>query len=267
MNSARSRVAVLGATGFIGTHVTRALRQEHDVIEVPRGQEATVATLAPVCVHLAESNAHTDPSIMQDNVRRAMALRESRLERVIYASSAAVYGDRSAEPHAESDEPRPADLYARGKLAVEVTFAGDPRFTTVRLANVYGPGMSDRNVLSDIVRQLPGNAAEPIRLRDLLPVRDYVHVLDVARAFCLLVRSSLSGVINVGTGIGTSVAELSARAIRIAGQTRSSVDQGTTRPHASHLVVAIARAEQELGWKPEIDLERGLTLLIRGEMS
>ena len=48
MKSARSRVAVLGATGFIGAHVTRALRQEYDVIEVQRGQEATVATLAPV---------------------------------------------------------------------------------------------------------------------------------------------------------------------------------------------------------------------------
>jgi nucleoside-diphosphate-sugar epimerase len=274
----RRRLVVLGAAGFIGSHVLRECRDRgHDAIGVSRegnfGGAAAVDRASldldldvprfgeAVCVHLAEPNLQVDSDVSAQNLLRAKHVLAAPFSRIVYCSSAAVYGDQVSEPRREGESVTGTTEYARSKIAVEGLMAADPRCVTVRPANVYGRGMSRRNVLSDILSQLhlPG----PIRLRDLAPVRDYVAVKDVADAMLEVAFSDVSGTINIGSGRGTSVLELATIVCEVGGQPGRAIT-GTSRTSiASHLVLSIERLLEELGWSPSVGLTDGIAQLMQ----
>ena len=101
------------------------------------------------------------------------------------------------------------------------------------------------------------------RLRSLAPIRDYVHVGDVARALVDLVAAPLLGIVNIATGIGTSVKALAGMMCAAVGQPERSLVE--LEPVSSYLVLAIDRARAELGWTPSIELERGVSDLMTGK--
>lgn len=278
--AAKADVVVLGAAGFLGHHVLRELRRrEHRVIAVarvpprldPMEQVRWVeldldhADLSPLeadtVIHVAEPNAVTSQAGRQSNVDRARRLLAAPFRRIVYVSSAVVYGDQIRLPRRETESVSPAGPYAEAKLAVEELMSADPRCAIVRVANAYGPGMSPQNVVSDILANLGTTGA--LRLRDLTPVRDFVHVHDVARGVSDVAESSLVGIFNVGTGCGTSIERLARLACVESGTPDRELLSTDARATPSTLVLDIERMRRELGWSPSVTIETGIAELIR----
>jgi UDP-glucose 4-epimerase len=278
-----SAVAVLGAGGFIGRHVVAELvRRGRAVVAITDAQPP--ATHAPharwlqldldesqldphgatTCIHLAEPSALADAAAPERNVARARRVLAAPFERIVYVSSAVVYGDRETTPRREAAALAPEGTYACAKVAVERIVAADPRCAVARVANVYGHGMSPDNVLSDILHQV--KSPDRIALRDLAPVRDYIHVTDVARALVELAGGSRGGVFNVGTGRGTSVAELAKIACTAAGIAERAVVATSPRDRTSVLVLDAERMRREVGWAPSVTVEQGVAELVREQI-
>lgn len=279
------RVVVTGASGFVGRSVCLNLTQSGvSVVGVGRRADPKLdrveylrvsdyATLRSTiqgkgyrCIHLAGENvisrvSQAPDAELQQSLHVARGILDCDFESVIYVSSGAVYGDRFPAPRTESD---PADLtmaYARLKYETEQIFLARGH-GVARLANVYGAGMSEYNVLSHILKQLACDG--DLRVRDGAPVRDYVHVHDVAAALVLMARKAARGLFNVGTGVGTSVSQLADLVLASAGQgTRRFVSQEPSKGQPSTLVLDPSRLRVTLGWTARVSLADGLERLVK----
>jgi UDP-glucose 4-epimerase len=193
--------------------------------------------------------------------------------RLVFASTADVYAT-SDRAHREDDALGTTNVYGASKRFCEELFAiarrQDParRIVAARLFNVYGTGETNPHVLPDILGQLrEGNT---LRLGNLEPRRDYVHARDVADALIRLAAyDGPQAVFNVGTGIGTSVAELVDVLAELLGRTlRVEQDPARVRPvERMHLVADVARARRELGWSAATHLPEGLHDLLARELA
>jgi UDP-glucose 4-epimerase len=134
---------------------------------------------------------------------------EEGVARLVFASSAAVYGTSSAKPHAEGEPLPPAGTYARLKSGSELNLsaaADSGAFAELALAlrifNIYGPGFSNSLVTRLVERTHP---APTVYVSDAF-VRDYIYSGDVARAIVGAIDGPPLGahVLNLGTGVGTS---------------------------------------------------------------
>jgi len=259
-----STVVVTGAAGFIGRALCGKLERDGvRVLRVLRGQALPDAPGA-ACVHLAGSNAPAKAAADEEGSHREARELAARVlaagyGRVVLASSAIVYGDRSQTPRREDSPTEPASAYARLKLSLEALFSRAPH-AVARLSNVYGPGQSPQNALSDILRQLPGDGT--VRLKGPADaVRDYLFVDDAADGLARLALSAETGVFNLSTGRGTSVAGLVELLAASRGLPRPLITApASTGP--SILVLDPARAAARLGWTARTPLEEGLKALL-----
>lgn len=269
-------VVVTGASGFLGQAVVRALapsagvravavsrrpladaRQVRDYGESPAGD---------VLIHLAEDadrqkvEAVGPPYESQAlDVLGRLLLKGYR--RVLYASSAALYGDASAAPHRPDDAVSAGDIYARVKLQSERLVAGAPGGAAIRLTNVYGPGMSAANVMSRVLTQIPGSG--PLEVRDLAPVRDFLWIEDAAAGFAAMALApGACGIFNLGTGVGTSVGQVAGLALEAAGERHRELRQTAPPAPASTLIVDASRTTDACGWTPRVSIRDGVERLV-----
>ena len=183
---------------------------------------------------------------------------------VIFSSTGgAIYGNEAPIPTSEDRIPSPVAPYGASKWAGEAYVTtwseatGTPH-AICRLGNVYGPRQSPHGEAGVVAifsnhlwrRERPtlfgfGNAT-----------RDYVHVLDVARAMIAAVGTG--GVFNIATGIETKVARIFETLQKTAG-TQLEPELAPLRPgELERSCMDPSRAAQALGWRPEIDLEPGV---------
>ena len=269
------RIVVTGASGFLGSMVARRLAgRAVEVVRVarrplPGAIQVTDYAHTPdgdVLVHLAEekdrSRAHEEGDAGVEAARRVLhALLGKPWQRVIYASSAVLYGDREYAPHKTGDRVYAADAYSRMKLAGEKAVLGSQAGVVARLANLYGPGMAGNNVVSTILRQI--DADGPLVVRDETPVRDFVWAEDAADAIARMAMEGASGLFNVGSGEGVSIRQLATLALKLAGQGNRAVLASQPGGRSSCIVLDISATIGALGWSPRIDLEHGLGQLLR----
>lgn len=203
---------------------------------------------ADVLIHLAEEPDRAIANRVDavscehsDLVRRLSA----RAGMMIYASSGAVYGDAGCAPFTTDHPVHGYDLYSRSKIANE-RIVLDAGGSVLRLANIYGAGMSRNNVISDIARQIPGEGA--LRVRDDKPVRDFLAVTDAARAFALAARASINGILNIGTGKGQSIGEVARLALEVAGQACREIAATSPSGRPSVNVLETSETLRCLGW-------------------
>lgn len=229
-----------------------------------REYEETPAPTGAVCIHLAGSNDAQNVADRIANERDATLHLAHRLAtagfvRVVYASSAQVYGDGIQDARREDEPLSPGSPYAMVKRAAEEVFLAYGH-VVARIANTYGSGMSTANVLSDLLRQIPGEGE--VLVRDAAPVRDYIHVQDVARGLACLALCKSQGIFNLGTGVGTSVGELAAMLLRQVGQEGRPVVQLAHGRRPSWMILDPHRMKATFGWAPTIQLEQGLKDLL-----
>ncbi len=202
--------------------------------------------------------------------RSAEALAAARWEPMCPACGS----DLVAQPTHESDPTQPASIYAATKLAQEdlVRIAGDALgigYAILRLQNVYGEGQSLQNpytgILSIFSTKLRHGSHLPL-FEDGEETRDFVHVLDVAEALAraLTVAEAPNTIINVGSGIGTSVRDVAGLLADVMGRVRDLRITGEYRlGDIRHNVADIAALAERLDYVPRVDLTTGLDRFAR----
>lgn len=270
-------VVVTGGSGFVGAALLAHARASglpaiglarhpagDDLVRVD-AYEAYIPPPGAMLVHLAEeaglaaAGARGDRHVAETTERCAGLLRHA-WGHVVYASSAAVYGDGAAHARHPAEAVRPATPYAAAKLACEAMVLARGG-TALRLTNLYGPGMAPGTVLSDMLGQLAADG--PLQLRDGRPVRDFLWIGDAVRGFAAAVARRVPGVFNLGSGQGVAIADLAACLLALAGQAGRPVTAGMAacgRP--SCLVVDVGETAARLGWRPETPLAAGLAALL-----
>jgi nucleoside-diphosphate-sugar epimerase len=274
-------VVIAGAAGFIGgALLDHLLGQGIDAIGLTRRPEAARGRLrhvaaydqaavptGAVLVHLAEERRLAEVErlgqVAVDGARDFCArLLDRPWAHVVYASSAVVYGDGSAAPRRPAEPVAPAGAYARAKLACEdlVRAAGG---TVLRLANVFGRGMDRHSVLGDILAQV--GQTGPLRLRTLHPVRDFIHVRDVAAGLACAVKCRPGRTLNIGSGRGITIGALARLVLDCAGEQARAIEATSDSPTPSALVLDITETTAALDWRPCLALEAGVDQLLRGQ--
>jgi len=298
-----STVLVTGGAGFIGGHLMRALRAKDvevrvfdnlyraDPVVVQEIRSTKGVTLvegdvryraavqramvgADYVVHLASiaiNKSVVDPEesvevnmVGSDNVYAAAA--EAGVRRLVFASTASVYGDPDTLPMSEDGPLKPQTPYCISKLASEhlLQFYGRTRgldWNILRFFNVYGPGQRTDAyyttvILTFIERLLAGES--PTIDGSGEQSMDFVHVRDIARAIVLALESEQSKTIcNIGTGEQTSIADLARLLIDAVG-----VDvEPKFRPRdvlVTRRAADTRRAAEVLGFRPEVGVKEGL---------
>jgi UDP-glucose 4-epimerase len=194
----------------------------------------------------------------------------ARAKKLIFSSSAAIYGDNPAIPTIESMPPEPKSPYAANKYEGErhcCSFTDEGRLPTVSLRyfNVFGPYQDPRSEYTAAVPAFIEKAIrdEPITIfGDGRQTRDFIYVKDVvaANAFFAL-KSQATGVFNVACGRRLTITDL-AVTIRNLTKSSSTIDYSAERPgDVKHSVAGVGKI-QTAGFRPVCDLAGGLRATI-----
>jgi UDP-glucose 4-epimerase len=191
--------------------------------------------------------------------------RQHGVRKVIFASSGATYGIPTQVPMDEQTPQRPESPYGITKMAAEhyLRYYHDAcglQYTAFRYGNVYGPRQDpngEAGVIAIFAHRL--RSGEPVRIDwDGEQAKDYVFVGDVALASVLALDHGDGQVYCLGTGVATSVNELHRRLTQLIGRA-TPVTHAPKRPGDVHLAYFdCARAQDELGWTPQVPLADGL---------
>ncbi len=195
------------------------------------------------------------------------AARRGGATRFVFASSGgAVYGEQDVFPAPESHSRRPASPYGVSKLCGEeylshYALVHGMSTLALRYANVYGPGQDphgEAGVVAIFLDKLLSNQPAIIN-GDGLQTRDYVYVGDVARANLLSLEApGVTGALNIGTGMETTVVDLARQLAHHAGAKASFSHGPAKQGEQRRSSVDPAAARKALGWGPEIPLDEGL---------
>lgn len=188
------------------------------------------------------------------------------IKKFIFASTGgAVYGEQDYFPACENHPCKPLSPYAVAKYSIEKYLLFYERnfsliSTVLRYSNVYGPGQSphgEAGVVAIYCGRLV-NKKPPIIFGNGGQTRDFISVKDVARANQVALKSECKGIYNVGTGVETSVKELSDILIKLSGENLSP-EFGAPRDYEQRRSSIDSRKfSRAFGWKPQLTLEEGL---------
>jgi len=200
------------------------------------------------------------------------AMRDVGVKRVVLASSGAVYGDRQEQPLSEDTPPDPRSPYAVSKLAAEFyvrTIGSLWGIETVvlRVFNAYGP---DQPLPAAHPPVIPNFLRRTVRGGTLVihgkgeQTRDFVFITDVVEALVSAATAPNIGrsVINIGSGIETSIRDLAQQVLETVGTSAEWLYKEDQDPGSSRMCADIKRARVKLGYRPQVTLRDGLARTI-----
>lgn len=255
--------------------------QRGDVNDVPRlwsllqGVDCVYHLAARVSVpeslYYATEYNHTN---VGGTVSLMEAMRVADVRRVVFASSGSIYGNQYEQPVHEDDVPEPDSPYAVSKYAAEQYVRCIGRIhnietVSLRIFNAYGAGqplpVSHPPVVPRFMQQVLTGGSVVIHGNGSQS-RDFVHISDVVAA--LVAASTVSNVdqqiINIGSGEETTIAELASAIGEVTHRPVHTIYPNTeNRGGVARLVAEISRAQSLLGYRPQVDLEQGLTHMLR----
>lgn len=199
------------------------------------------------------------------------ACAEAGVEIVVYAASSAIYGQVSADrlPVTEHTPIAPTSPYGLSKATALLYLDWyrqhrDLSYTAIALGNVYGPRQSGqgRGVIARMAGEVVSGGA-PLITGDGHQTRDFVHVTDVATAVVLACRSVNVGMVNVASGVETSIIEIFNRVCSATGKEVTPRFAPSVSGEAHRIILDINRARAVLGWHPIVPLTEGIRMTVR----
>jgi UDP-glucose 4-epimerase len=199
-------------------------------------------------------------------------MREADVSRLVFSSTAAVYGEPEEVPIPETSPTLPTNPYGGSKLAVDqmIRAVAEGRglaATSLRYFNVagasgrFGEDHHPETHLIPLVLQAASGQRDSVKIfgtdyptRDGTAVRDYIHVEDLGRAHQLALEAAEPGehrVYNLGNGAGFSVREVIEAARRVTDRPIKAVESPRRSGDPAVLVASSDKIRSELGWKPE----------------
>ena len=314
MNLTDEKIVVIGGAGFIGSHIVDQLLAEpvREIVVIDnfvRGGLANIErSLADPRVRVVEGNI-TSPDFLEGLLENAAgvfhlaalwlfecvheprsavevnvvgtynvveAAARAGVRKVVYSSSASVYGNALVTPMTEDHPFNNRTMYGATKIAGEQFFRSffeqhGLDYVGLRYMNVYGPRMDDKGayvsvimkVLDRIERDLP-----PVIFGDGSQSYDFVHVDDVARANILALKSDATDeCVNIGMGVKTSIDELVAQLLTLTGSRLVPEYQPEEQMFVTHRVGSTEKAERLLGFVAQVPLEEGLRSVVTWRQS
>lgn len=204
------------------------------------------------------------------------AMIESGVDKIVFSSTAATYGEPENIPILESDRTCPTNPYGETKLAMEKMIswaakAHDLHYVSLRYFNACGAHKSGtigeahnpESHLIPLVLQVPNGKREFVSIYgndydtpDGTCIRDYIHVTDLAKAHVLAVEYLMNGgesdIFNLGNGVGYSVKEVIETARKVTGHPIPAKEEERRAGDPARLVASGEKARKILGWEPEI---------------
>ena len=204
------------------------------------------------------------------------AMIETGVDKIVFSSTAATYGEPENIPILESDRTCPTNPYGETKLAMEkmISWAAKAHglhFVSLRYFNACGAHKSGKigeahnpeSHLIPLVLQVPNGKREFVSIYgndydtpDGTCIRDYIHVTDLAKAHILAVEYLMNGgesdIFNLGNGVGYSVKEVIETARKVTGHPIPAKEEARRAGDPARLVASGEKARKILGWEPEI---------------
>ena len=305
------RLLVLGGAGYIGSHTALELiKKGHEVIVVDNlvtGYEKAIPDKAvfyqgdirnfdfldnlfkkeriEAVIHFAAyslvGESVTNPLKYYDNNLYGTkvlleAMIKNNVNKIVFSSTAATYGEPENIPILESDRTCPTNPYGETKLAMEKMFhwaskAHGLSYVSLRYFNACGADATGQigeahnpeSHLIPLVLQVPNGKRESVSIYgtdydtpDGTCIRDYIHVTDLAQAHILAVEYLANGgesdIFNLGNGVGYSVREVIETARSVTGHPIPATEVPRRAGDPARLVASGEKAKKLLGWEPKI---------------
>jgi len=297
------RLVVTGGAGFIGSHLAQRLAEDNEVIilddfstgkpqnileisqlpnvRVVRGSLLDLALLHeafesvdyvfhlaadPNVVESVENPLRTNEVNITGTLNTLVAARDTKVKKVVYASSSAVYGNASG-PNTETMRPDLSSPYALTKLTGEYycqVFSKIYGLSTVSLRyfNVYGPRQDANSdyaaVIPKFIHRLLKNQP-PIIYGDGEQTRDFIFVADVVQGTILAAEQDLQGqAVNIASGESLSINQLADKLIVTMGRNVKPVYAEPQPGDVKQSLADISKARSLISFKPAYSLECGL---------
>ena len=303
-------VLVLGGAGYIGSHtVYELIERGEDVIVADNLQTGHIEAVHPkagfykgdirdknfldeifkkekinAVIHFAANSlvgeSMTNPLKYYDNnLYGTMILLKSMVEngidKIVFSSTAAVYGEPENIPILETDRTEPTNTYGETKLSMEKMFkwvsrAHNLRYVSLRYFNACGAHVSGKigeahnpeSHLIPLILQVPNGQRKEVSIfgddyptKDGTCIRDYIHVTDLAQAHILAVdylrKGNSSDIFNLGNGVGFTVKEVIETARKVTGHPVPAVISQRRAGDPAQLIASSKKAKAVLGWKPQ----------------
>jgi len=304
-----SRVLVIGGAGFVGSHIVDQLCKEpvKEIVVLDNLVRGTRANLreatadqrvslvdgsitdlpllrklmegADYVFHLAAlwlfECVHQPRAALEVNVvgtyNVVEAAQQAGIKKVVYSSSASVYGDAAFTPMTEEHPFNNRTMYGATKIAGEQFFRCFYEqhrldYTGLRYMNIYGPRMDYKGTYVSVIMKVLDRIDQglpPIIFGDGSQAYDFIHVEDVARANILALKSSATDeFFNIGVGVKTTIRELVQLLLEITGSSLDPEYRPGEQMFVTHRVGSTEKAERLLGFRGTIQLEEGLRSVV-----
>jgi nucleoside-diphosphate-sugar epimerase len=283
------KIFLTGATGFIGSHVARALvaaGHEVQALILPNDDTWRIADIKTAlrfvqgdlldssfilypsafdaCIHLAwyvEPGEYLESPQnkrwAETSARFARAMRDAGCRRFVAAGTCFEYA-MSDKPLRESSPTGPRTLYAQSKLELfNALQSFEMEIAWVRFFYQYGPYEDPRRLVPVVINALLRSQEAKLVTGDRR--RDYLHIEDVGSAVTAVAQGKLTGAVNIGSSAPTTVAEISMKIGKLIGRPElvklGALPYSPSEP--MHIVSDNAKLKST-GWKPRYSLDEGL---------
>jgi nucleoside-diphosphate-sugar epimerase len=314
MNLTDTRIVLIGGAGLVGSHIVDQLTAEpvKEIVVFDNFLRGTKANLAAAMkspkVRIVEGSM-TD----RDAVRRELAgadgvfqlaslwlgecvndprlawevntigtwnvveaCREAGVKRIVYSSSASVYGNAVVTPMTEEHPFNNRTTYGATKIAIEQMLRAIYEqhklpYIGMRYMNIYGPRMDYEGTYVSVIMKVLDRifaGERPVVFGDGSQVYDFIHVSDIARANILGMKADCADEnFNIGMGIGTSINDLVTMLLELTGSNVQIDYRPQEMSFVTHRIGSIDKAERLLGFRATVPLREGLKSVVDWRVS